>query len=139
MLKSNVAACCVKMGEWKEAVARADEGLDALGGKEEQQREKGGEEAGQVVELEGDEREAEERLEELKERDERRERVAKLRAKLLMRRARANTELGGWANLAAAETGKLASQGFACRILHGLQTTRNWSRPTTLWSLIDVS
>lgn len=56
-----------------------------------------------VVELDGDEEEAEQALARLALRDQRHSDVQKIRAKALMRRARAKSELGGWGNLQGAE------------------------------------
>lgn len=57
-----------------------------------------------VVELSGDDEEAEQaELSRLRKIDERKRDVQRIRAKALMRRARAKTELGGWGNLQGAE------------------------------------
>ncbi|MCJ1447091.1 MAG: hypothetical protein MMC23_007600 [Stictis urceolatum] len=118
VLKSNIAACHIKLEEWKEAVEAASAALDGLEridptakkekkgadtGKDSLDHGKAAEEEGTIVELDDDEEEAERALAKLKLSDERREQVRTLRAKSLMRRARANAEQGGWATLAAAE------------------------------------
>ena len=59
-----------------------------------------------MVEIEGDEEEAERALAELKMSDERKEDFRRIRAKSLLRRAKAKVELGGWGNLAGAEEGR---------------------------------
>jgi hypothetical protein len=56
-----------------------------------------------VVELLDDDEDAAEQLERLQLDDKRREDIKRIRAKALMRRARAKTELDGWANLQGAE------------------------------------
>lgn len=57
-----------------------------------------------VVELSGDDEDEEtKQLEKLQQEDSRRQAVKRIRAKALMRRARAKTELSGWANLQGAE------------------------------------
>jgi hypothetical protein len=57
-----------------------------------------------VVELSGQDEEAEQKeLECLEEDDKRKEDIRRIRAKALMRRARARVELAGWANLQGAE------------------------------------
>lgn len=57
-----------------------------------------------VVEIAGDDEEAEqEELKRIQKRDEQRNNVARIRAKALMRRAKAKSQLGGWANLQGAE------------------------------------
>ena len=59
-----------------------------------------------VVELEAsDEEEVARELQALTLSDERRAQVASLRTKVLLRRAKANAEQGGWGNLTAAEEG----------------------------------
>ncbi|KAL8742036.1 MAG: hypothetical protein Q9190_005431 [Brigantiaea leucoxantha] len=119
VLKSNIAACHLKLEDWKAAVDEATKALDALGrlenegsnnmkakdqnqpaaatnGKTENQN---GE---VVVELDEEGDDAEE-LERLKISDQRREDIQRIKAKALMRRAKARSEQGGWANLQGAE------------------------------------
>lgn len=55
------------------------------------------------MELSAEDEEAEKQLDTLKRNDEQKENVRRIRAKALMRRARAKTELDGWANLQGAE------------------------------------
>lgn len=56
-----------------------------------------------IIELSGDDEEAEEmELQRLKEQDEQRINVLRIRAKALMRRAKAKSEIGGWASLQGA-------------------------------------
>lgn len=78
-------------------------------------KEKEGEEGhddddGKVVEITaegGGEQEEEDALANLQKRDKRKEDGQRIRAKALLRRARAKSELGGWANLQAAHEGIL--------------------------------
>lgn len=57
-----------------------------------------------MVEISGDDEEAEkEELERLQKDDERKRDVARIRAKALMRRAKARSQQSGWANLQGAE------------------------------------
>lgn len=56
-----------------------------------------------MIEISGDDEDAElEELERLKEQDEQRSKVMRLRAKVLMRRAKAKTQIGGWGSLQGA-------------------------------------
>ena len=71
-----------------------------------------------VVELEGDDEEAAQKLEALKLDDERKEQVTNLRAKSLLRRAKANVEQGGWGDLTSAEEGTVLP---------------SWRLPTTVY------
>lgn len=65
---------------------------------------------GAVVEIEGDDEDViAEGLERLQLSDERKRQIEGLRAKSLLRRAKANSGQGGWAQLAAAETGMSSS------------------------------
>ena len=97
--------------EWKDT----GEGERPLREDEDAEDDEEGEGAGRpqdeaVVELDGDEEEAARKLAALQINDERREQVANLRAKSLLRRAKANTALDGWSNLASAEQGKFRSR-----------------------------
>lgn len=66
-----------------------------------------------VVEISGDDEEAEKaELQHLQQSDERKRSVLRIRAKALMRRARAKTELGGWGNLQGAEEDYKALAGM---------------------------
>lgn len=115
VLRSNIAACYLKLEDWKAAVDAATASIESLerflpSPKPDTDAEKGGDkkqtqqaDTGAVVELSGEDEEAEKQLETLKRNDEQRENVKRIRAKALMRRARAKTELGGWANLQGAE------------------------------------
>ncbi|OJK04364.1 hypothetical protein ASPACDRAFT_55854 [Aspergillus aculeatus ATCC 16872] len=114
VLRSNMAACYLKLEDWKASVDAATACLDRLdkvlppttGTSTEATSREGNsprtEEA--VVEITGDDQEAEEaQLQRLQQRDQTKRDVLRIRAKALMRRARARMQLGGWANLQGAE------------------------------------
>jgi tetratricopeptide (TPR) repeat protein len=130
VLKSNIAACHIKLAEWKEAAeaaSKAIEGLErVMPSKKKSTATHNGKADGEttpsmtgpasansidttpdpdapVVELPDDDDDGAKALAALQLSAERRSQVRSLRAKSLMRRARANVELGGWAALAAAE------------------------------------
>lgn len=125
ILKSNIAACFIKLEDWKAAVDSATEALDRLDrilqvssslssfkGKD---MEKEDEEVhnnfdGKVVEITaegGGEQEEKDALAALQKQDKQKVDGQRIRAKALLRRARAKSELGGWANLQAAHEGIL--------------------------------
>lgn len=58
------------------------------------------------MEIEGEGDAAERELDRLRMDDKRKEDVQRIRAKALMRRAKARSELGGWGNLQGAEEGE---------------------------------
>lgn len=108
VLKSNIAACHLKLEDWKAAIESATSALDALARLLPQEKSKattadGGDEIGDVVELEGEGEEVEAALKKLEVSDQRKDDIQRIRAKALMRRARAKSEVGGWANLQDAE------------------------------------
>ncbi|KAL4955207.1 hypothetical protein BDW69DRAFT_193415 [Aspergillus filifer] len=115
VIRSNMAACYLKLEDWKAAVDCASacvEGLErvipTVSGENEDDKKKDAEgkdaDDAAVVEIsDNDEKSEEEQLRKLKEADERKRDVVRIRAKALMRRARAKTELGGWGNLQGAE------------------------------------
>lgn len=132
ILKSNIAACFIKLEDWKAAVDSATEALDRLertrllppssssfkgkdkeGGKKGRNDNGDDDDDGKVVEItaeggsgaEQDEEEEEEALAALRKRDEQKANVQRIHAKALLRRARAKSELGGWANLQSAHEG----------------------------------
>ena len=120
-MKSNIAACHLKLEQWKEAIKSATESLDGLDRveKADAAEEKDEEEEKAKQKQEEDDHEVEEEIvssgaqksapavqeqsaaEEA--RRKRRDDVRRIRAKALMRRARARSELGGWSNLSGAE------------------------------------
>ncbi|KAJ4300598.1 hypothetical protein N0V88_003277 [Collariella sp. IMI 366227] len=112
VLRSNIAACHLKLEEWKEAVSSATTALDGLDRLEQQEKEPKPEEVKVVEEEAADEEiisagaakagpalptNADET-----DRQKRQDDIARIRAKALMRRARARSELGGWSNLEGA-------------------------------------
>ncbi|CBF69583.1 hypothetical protein AN9498.2 [Aspergillus nidulans FGSC A4] len=109
VVRSNMSACYLKLGDWKAAVDSANaciEGLDRVvpPSQPEDGKEGAAKEADSVVEIPVDDEVNEQAaLQRIKENDERKRDVARIRAKALMRRARAKSELGGWANLQGAE------------------------------------
>ena len=108
VLQSNIAACHIKLEDWKAAVESATKSLNALEREFPRTKDKEADEkeADGVVEI-GDE-DGEMTLEALKEKDKRKADVEKIRCKVLMRRARGKMEQGGWGNLAGAEEGHYA-------------------------------
>ena len=107
VLKSNIAACHLKLEDWKAAVDSATAALDALDRLLPKKKETKGDEAAKdegVVEIEGEGAEAEEEeLKKLEMSDQRRDDILRIRSKALMRRAKAKSEQGGWGNLQGAE------------------------------------
>lgn len=115
VLRSNVAACYLKMEEWKEAIESATKGLDCLERLEplpEVRREKKGKgQDGQGAEAEEREvgaveevdEEIEERIENLQKSGRTLDEVRKLQIKLLLRRAKARSSTESWANLQGAD------------------------------------
>ncbi|KAK4249218.1 hypothetical protein C7999DRAFT_39634 [Corynascus novoguineensis] len=121
VLRSNIAACHLKLEEWKEAISNATTALDGLDRLEGQEKEKEDRTptAGDTKDAETNDAEAEiisagatkagpallsnpdENSAEIA-RQKRRDDIARIRAKALMRRARARSELGGWSNLEGA-------------------------------------
>ncbi|TGJ83631.1 hypothetical protein E0Z10_g5131 [Xylaria hypoxylon] len=119
VLKSNIAACHLKLEQYKEAIQSATESLDGLSRSEKaalESVERSSEDP------EKDAQEEEDELEEIvsagaqksapaivEETDaqqaarKRRDDILRIKAKALMRRARAKSELGGWSNLSGAE------------------------------------
>src|SRR5271155_2205498 len=124
VLKSNISACHLKLEEWKEAVEAANAALDGLNridpspntasegtrnSRDGSKRRSLGQEPttsdpdiNGVVELAEDEDDSA-ALEKLAVSDARKTDISRIRAKALMRRARARASLSGWANLAGAE------------------------------------
>lgn len=113
VLRSNVAACHLKLQEWKEAVESAEKGITNLENleplptlpKPKDSREEGKD---AVEEANGDgieevSEEVEERIANLQKSGRTLDEVRKLQIKLLMRRAKAKAELGTWANLQGAD------------------------------------
>ncbi|KAI0466010.1 hypothetical protein F4859DRAFT_519498 [Xylaria cf. heliscus] len=120
VLKSNVAACHLKLEQYKEAIQSATESLDSLGRAEKAVL--GSAEKPSEATKKDDEEDEDEPEEEIisagaqksapavaQETDaqraarKRQDDILRIKAKALMRRARARSELGGWSNLSGAE------------------------------------
>jgi len=119
VLKCNVSACHLKLEEWKDAIDSATASLDALNRVEKKDATEVGESPG--GEKDGDKEDdaveeeiisagaskaapAPEAVDPVKEAKKKRAGdIKRIRAKALMRRARARSELAGWQNLAGAE------------------------------------
>ncbi|KFY15047.1 hypothetical protein V492_02261 [Pseudogymnoascus sp. VKM F-4246] len=116
VLNSNVAACHLKLEEWKETVKAAGESiddLDRLDPTKSNEDKKGsnakGEDGKGIVETE--EEEADEEIvsvgagkaENTSEAARRKTDIERIRSKALLRRARARSEMGGWSALGGAE------------------------------------
>ncbi|KAL8669776.1 MAG: hypothetical protein Q9168_005654, partial [Polycauliona sp. 1 TL-2023] len=124
VLKSNIAACHLKLSDWKAAIDEATKSLEALDRLEtpppasnaskrdddDDQEEGGSEDAhraatkndNEVIELGDDEENEAEALEKIEKEDRRKEDIKRIRAKALMRRARARSEKGTWGDLQGA-------------------------------------
>ncbi|KAJ5366244.1 hypothetical protein N7541_000185 [Penicillium brevicompactum] len=116
VLHSNVAACHLKLEAWKSAVDSATVSIDRLekiipstpvekgdSAKGKETTNSDAKDTDDVVEISGDDEDAESKeLQRLKEQDEIRGKVLRLRAKILMRRAKAKSHIGGWGNLQGA-------------------------------------
>lgn len=115
VLRSNIAACHLKLEDWKEAITNATTALERLDRLQLQESEQatvrakedkvtdadpteeeivspGASRAGPPVSTDPDEAARRKRQDD----------IARIRAKALMRRARARSELGGWSNLEGA-------------------------------------
>ena len=111
VLRSNVAACHLKLQEWKEAVESATKGVECLERleplpsprKPKAKGEDGEEAEGDAGAVEEVDEDVEERIENLRQSGRTLDEVRKLQVKLLMRRAKARTEQGGWASLQGAD------------------------------------
>ncbi|PSS16729.1 hypothetical protein M430DRAFT_122331 [Amorphotheca resinae ATCC 22711] len=107
VLKSNIAACHLKLEDWKEAIKAATaalDGLDRLQGRTGDGKDKGKD--GASVEEEADEEiisAGAAKAEDTSDPGKREADIERIRAKALLRRARARSEQGGWASLQGAE------------------------------------
>jgi tetratricopeptide (TPR) repeat protein len=123
VLKSNIAACQLKLEAWKDALSSATAALEGLGRIDAAEKEAKGANGARDSKGEEPDNDDDDDVEEeiissgavkagpalTKEADaaevaarKRREDIMRIRAKALMRRARARGELGGWANLEGA-------------------------------------
>jgi tetratricopeptide (TPR) repeat protein len=119
VLKSNIAACYLKMEDWKDAVKAASaalDGLDKLQGKNIEGKEEGKGEVKEDGEEEMEEiiSEGATKAEDTSEKGKREADIERIRAKALMRRARARSEIGGWSTLQGAEDGKFPFSWWCC-------------------------
>ncbi|KAH8425291.1 uncharacterized protein LDX57_003050 [Aspergillus melleus] len=114
VLRSNMAACYLKLEDWKASVDAATACIDCLDRvvppssttdttKGTKKKTSGHQPTDEVVEITGDEEEEQKELQRLQDQDKRKQDVMRIRAKALMRRARAKSQLGGWGNLQGAE------------------------------------
>ncbi|KAK8043058.1 hypothetical protein PG994_013541 [Apiospora phragmitis] len=115
VLQSNIAACHLKLEQWKDAISSATKALDGLGRLDkaateelaEAEKKKAEDDdiedeivsSGAQNSAPAEKEETETELAQRKRKDD----IARIRAKALMRRARARSEQGGWANLSGAE------------------------------------
>ncbi|KAI9723945.1 MAG: hypothetical protein M1812_000663 [Candelaria pacifica] len=104
VLKSNIAACHLRLDDWKAAIAAATQSLEAL------DRLDPPKSTEEVPDLEEVDDETEARIEEAQARStspeiggRSKEDIRRIRAKALMRRGKARMEQGGWAALQGAE------------------------------------
>jgi hypothetical protein len=106
VLQSNIAACHLRLEDWKEAVKTATaalDGLDKLQGKNADEKKKDGEEqeeADEEIISQGAEKAEDTSAQGKREAD-----IERIRTKALLRRARARSEMGGWSTLQGAEEG----------------------------------
>jgi tetratricopeptide (TPR) repeat protein len=125
VLNSNVAACYLKLEQWKETAKAASESLDDLDRldpvrmkekKEKEMKKKGGLKGqGEEEIVDAPEEEADEEIislgatkaEDTSEAARRKADIERIRSKALLRRGRARSELGGWSALGGAEEGML--------------------------------
>ena len=119
MLHSNISACNLKLADWKAAAEAAGKGIESserleplpsVRAAETGRKDEGEGDQGRVRDGEGEDGQVEEvdealsaRLENLSRSGRSLAEVRKLQVKMLMRRAKAKTELGGWSNLQAAD------------------------------------
>lgn len=116
-MKCNIAACQLKLEEWGDAVKSAGAALEGLGrlvardAEEEKEEKEEAEEVEEEIVSKGASLAAP-APEQEDERGKRRKEWERIRAKALLRRARARCELGGWHNLAGAEEDYKALDGM---------------------------
>lgn len=104
VLRSNIAACHVKLEEWKEATESAEEGIQSLENLEPlPQTRTQVKHEGKADEVEEVDEGVAERIENLRLSGHTLDEVRKLQVKLLMRRAKARSQLGGWSTLQGAD------------------------------------
>jgi hypothetical protein len=132
VLKSNIAACHLKLEDWKEAIKAATaalDGLDRLQGRTGDGKDKGKD--GASVEEEADEEiisAGAAKAEDTSDPGKREADIERIRAKALLRRARARSEQGGWASLQGAEEGTSLPFHVVGSWLIQFKTTRHYHR-----------
>jgi tetratricopeptide (TPR) repeat protein len=106
VLRSNVAACCVKLEEWKRCVEECDKGVESLENTEKEMQSSA--EEGRVQEIEDEDDGDGSGREDVgvARKVYSGEDVARIKTKLLLRRAKAKSEMGGWAELQGALEGE---------------------------------
>lgn len=116
VLNSNVAACHLKLEQWKETVKAASDSvddLDRLDPTKTKEKEGGtkGEDGKKIVEAQEEEADEEivsagaAKAENTSDAARRKTDIERIRSKALLRRARARSEMGGWSALGGAEEG----------------------------------
>lgn len=151
VLKSNIAACHLNLSDWKAAVDEATKSIEALDRLEKPAlnttngtlNEEGATDAPAagkdatkndgVIELADDDEDEAETLKKIEEDDQRKDDIKRIRAKALMRRARARSEQGGWGNLQGALEGKAF---LTHSISQSLLSARH--RPAGIWFFIGT-
>ena len=109
VLKSNIAACYIKLEEWKDAIETATAAIDSLERidptptPKKDSSGKASEEAEPDSKVEEVDDATADRIEALQRTGHSIDDARKIRAKALLRRAKARAESGGWANLAGAD------------------------------------
>ena len=143
VLRSNVAACHIKLQEWKEAIESAEKGITNLENLEplptppkvKDPRKEGEDGLGETTDgIEEVSDEVEARIANLQKSGRTLDEVRKLQVKLLLRRAKAKTELGTWANLQGADEDYrtlLSPTMLACLSPTDLRNTKEASRLLT--------
>jgi tetratricopeptide (TPR) repeat protein len=109
VLRSNISACYLKVEDWKEAVKAATAALDGL----DRLQRRTGEGGDKIKDDSQAQEEADEefisagaaRAADVSDKGQRDSDIERIRAKALMRRARARSEQGGWSALQGAEEG----------------------------------
>lgn len=137
VLHSNIAACHIKLTDWKKA---NDSAIAALAELEKLERIVNDDEANASI---GQEDADEEIIsagaavaEDTSVKGKLKNDIEKLKVKILLRRARARAELGGWSYLQGAEEGRSNSTGvLPCS--HSSQITRLWRSLSSCQRLIE--
>jgi len=101
VLQSNISACHIKLGEWKEAIDAATKSIDALESIDPLPKHNPGQTSTSSVVEEIDDATAE-KIDALEKSGKTRDQVQNIRVKAFLRRAKARSETGGWAALQGA-------------------------------------